>query len=260
MNVCTKILPVQPGPRFRKHLYYQVPHMVTCNYIELVDDLMAVKLDDMPGWAEALVIGLQRRADEARAQLALLGAQHDLRREHAEVEAEREADELAWAIHSSFEYWDVITDPIIRVEPKPGEEEKRARQDQHAERARAASRAMFGADGLEFMRISYPDRFRALRAMVRTLRGDPLLLELLHEVVRLRVERIDYEQHFAEHLREYEGAGGLGDARVALRWGLGVYGSEIGELADRWSDESCARVNASLQPFVDWIARMKAQH
>jgi hypothetical protein len=252
--------PVEPGPYFRKRLYYQIPHMVTCNYVELVDDLMAVKLDDMPDWAEALAIELRRRADEARAQLGLLGTRHDPRREHGEVEAEREADELAWAIHSSFECWDIITNPIVQVEPKPGEAEQRAKQEQLAQRAREISRAMFGEQGIELMHISYPDRFRALTAMLPSLRENPRLVELLHEPVRLMVRHLDYEQRLAKHLRDYDEAGGLGGARVALRWGLAVYASRIGDLADRWSEDSCARVNASLQPFVDWVARMKAQH
>jgi hypothetical protein len=249
---------VEPGPHFRKRLYYQIPHMVTCNYVELVDDLMAVKLFDLPGWAEALAIELQRRADEARAQLASLGARHDLRREHAEVEVEREADELAWMIQSSFEQWEILTDPILRAEPKPGEEEQRAKNEQLAQRARATNRAMFGDDTLEFMRIGYPDRFRALPAMLRTVREDPQLLELLHTPVRLMVQHTNYD--FAERLRDHDEAHGLGGARVALRWGLAVYASRIGDIADRWSEDSCARVNASLQPFVDWVARMNAQH
>jgi hypothetical protein len=249
---------VEPGPYFRKHLYFELPHAVTCNYVELVRDLIAVKLDD-PG-AEALATELEEHADEAAARIGR--PDHDLRREHTEVEFERETDKLGAAIQHSFEYWELITNPIVAVEPKPGEEEKRKKQLELARRATAANRAMFGDDTLEFMRMSYPDRFRVILAVLRTLRDDQQLLELIHEPVRIRVQYLveDYEQQLTEHLRERDESRGLGLHRAALRWALTVYASNIGELADRWSEESCARVNASLMPFVDFVTRMKVQH
>jgi hypothetical protein len=236
--------------------------MVTCNYVQLVRDLMAVKLDDLPSWAEDYADELVRLADEAEARLARIGNDDALAREHVEVEVERETDGIGKMIQTSFEYWELITNSTIRPEPKPGEEDKRAKQDELAHRAWAANWAMFGEDGLEFMRMSYPDRFRSCTAMIRTLREDEQLLELLHKPVAFFIEHLgeNYEQLVSKHLRERDENRGLGQHRVALRWALTVYASEIGDLADRWSDESCARVNASLQPFVDWVRRMKKQH
>jgi hypothetical protein len=253
---------VEPGPHFRKRLYFQIPHMVTCNYVELVRDLMAVKLDDLPARVEDIAVELERLADEAQARLRRLGDRHDLAREHAEVEVERETDDIGQMIQTSFEDWELITNPRFRKEPKPGEEDERAKEDEFARRARAVRQAMFGAEGLEFMRMSYPDRFRTLTAVLRTLRADEDLLEPLHEPVRLYVVNLGpaLEEQLAEHLRERDEASSLGEHRVALRWALAVYAFEVGELADRWSAQSCARINASLQPFVDWIERMKQQH
>lgn len=249
---------MEPGPYFRKHLYFELPHAVTHNYVELVRDLIAVKLDDP--YAEELAIELEQLADQAAAQLAT--PDHDLAREHAEVEVERETDKLAGSLQSSFEYWEVIADPLLLGPAKPGEQAKRAKADELARRALAANRAMFGDDKLEYMRMSYPDRFRAILAMLRTLRSDEQLLSFIHEAVRFYVQHgaDNYEQLVIEHLRERDDSRGLGPHRVALRWALTVYASEVGELADRWSEESCARVNASLMPFVDFVRRMKLQH
>lgn len=257
---------MDPAEKFPEHLYYDIPHATAGEYVELAREMLRVRLPDMPAHVDALADELERVTVEAEAAL-VEHADQDPEREAREIGIERWTDTLASMIQGSLGFWSFYKNPHVNERFSDDEKAKIELEDNRkkAVRAEAAYEGMFGADGRGFFLLSYPERFRALSAMLRTLAKDDLggdFKELLHEPLRVRVEAfsVSYEQQVEAHRHERDESRSLGRHRAALRWAIAHYTHEVRETADRWSQDSCDRVNTAVQPLQDWAQRMKQRH
>ena len=114
--------------------------------------------------------------------------------------------------------------------------------------------------------MSYAGRFTMLSALLRSLEGgtvaglevDELLQPPYSELLPLI--RAKYEADLDEHLALREDAHGLAAHRVALRLALAEYTHLLREAPDRFSQDSCDRVNRALIPLEDRCRSLNRRH
>lgn len=273
-----------PDDDFPSFLYWEIAHMTVREYIDLVREMMRVRLTpDIPEYSaiiDTCADELEAVADAAEAHLAKLGADYDSARETIEVAFEQRTDSLTSMIEGCIWSWTLFAERDIQAAldksaRKQGkgdsEEELREREEQSArgKRAQAVRAGIFGEDGQGFYRLSYAERFQTLLALLHSGAGlsddeEGLLdyREFFPDKLAEGLPRIyaDYRHELDAHLRDRDDSHGLADHRVALRHSLARYTHVLREAPDRWSDESCARVNAGLQPLPDRCRQMKQRH
>ncbi|NVB41732.1 hypothetical protein G6O69_28115 [Pseudenhygromyxa sp. WMMC2535] len=256
-------------PRFPVHYYYDIPHMTGIEYVELVRELLRVRLQAVPKTVERAVIGLEKVlfALDARIDALEYHGALSLEEEAIEVAFEARTDSLASLIYGSISYWTMFRDPSF-LELFDAEQQRELEleaNNEMAHQAKAVLDGLFGEDGRELFRMVYPDRARAVVAMLRTLCADDLGVDiraLVQEPLSSLIEplRHDFERETGEHLRTRDESCSLGDYRATMRWAIAHYAHELGQVADRWSQDSCDRVNAGLMPLADCCRRMRREH
>lgn len=270
--------------KFPSHLYWDISHMMVGEYVELVRELMRVRLgpevpENTP-LIDAAADELEALADAAEEHLDALGTNYDSARETFEVAFEARTDKLTSMTEGCIGAWTLFADPVVREVVNKDKQRKRARgieldeddeqqkreeQNQRGLRARGVYNGIFGEDGQDYYRLTYAERFRTLSALLRTLSREDTEIDfgeffqpaMANALPGLSVR---YEAELAGHLAGRDDSHGLAEHRATLRLALARYVHVLREAADRWSKESCERINAGLQPLPDRCQRLNRRH
>jgi hypothetical protein len=257
--------------RFPPHSHDNIPHMTLREYIDLVQELLRVRLDGMPSVVEQAADELESGVEQAESRLALLGNAYDPAVELREIEFESETDKLSGMVRSCVGYASIIMDPGLHAFLDAGveldDEKRREREREHeqAMQSRLLLEGLFGEDEHEYFRTSYIERSRALSAILRTVSRGDLGAEaqaIIQEPLRSHAEIFSarYDQHATLYLRGRDPATSLAEQHATLRFAIAHYIYEVGQTADRWSKDSCDRVNSAIWPLVDCCQRMARKH
>lgn len=255
--------------RFPTHYYDQIPYMTLRELIDLIEELLRVRLDGMPAVVESAADELESGIEQAQARLDMLGDGYDPAAEHRELEFEKQTDKLAGLVRicvgQASLFMDLQTMLEEDTELDPEQQREREQERELAEQSRRLLQGLFGEDELEYFRTSYTERGRALAAMMRTLSRSDLgvdLNEVVQEPLRSRVDVLSsgHDEKFRVYMRERDAATSLSEPRRVLRFAIAHYIFEVGQTADRWSKDSCDRVNSAIWPLVDCCRRMASKH
>jgi hypothetical protein len=257
--------------RFLPHYHDQIPYMTLREYIDLIEELLRVRLDGMPTVVERATDELESALAQAESRLVSLGGAYDPEVELRECEFESQTDKFASMVRGCVGFASMMHDPAIvavldkGVELDAEQQRKREQEREQGERSRRLLEGLFGEDAHEYFRTSYIDRSRALSAMLRTLSDGELdveLQEIIQEPLRSRAEALSaiYDEHARRYLRERDEAASFIEQHAALRFAIAHYIYEVGQTADRWSKDSCDRVNSAIWPLVDCCRRMNSKH
>lgn len=249
--------------------------MTVAEYVDLVRELVRSRLDasvpELTPEIDAAADALEYVADAAQERLEQIGLGYDADAEAIEVNFEKNADEVAALLERSLGFW---TNWLALSESPRGRkrlEEKypdRNIDDERdrALRGRALYLGVFGEDGLEYVSMGYFGRFTMLSALLRSLTSGTVggvdVNELLQPPYNelLPLIRAKYEADLEEHLSLREDAHELAAHRVALRMALAEYTHLLREAPDRWSQDSCDRVNRALIPLEDRCRLLNRRH
>jgi hypothetical protein len=257
--------------RFSPRFHDDIPHMTLREYVDLVQELLRVRLDDMPDVVERATDELEAGVEQAESRLAVLGSAYDPTAELRELEFESQTDKLAGMVRSCVGYASIVMDPGLHAFLDEGleldAEKRREREREHeqAMQSRLLLEGLFGEDAHEYFRTSYIERSRALSAILRTLSGGELgadVQAIIQEPLRSHAETFSaqYDQHASQYMRGRDAATSLSEQHGMLRFAIANYIYEVGQTADRWSKESCDRVNTAIWPLVECCQRMARKH
>jgi hypothetical protein len=257
--------------RFPPHSHDNIPHMTLREYIDLIEELLRVRLDGMPSVVERAADELESGVEQAESRLALLGRAYDPAVELREVEFEKLTDKHAAGVRSCVGSLSIFHDPALHKFLDAGKEldaeqkRKREREEEQGKQSRLLLEGMFGEDPHEYFRMSYTERSRAVSAMLRTVSRGDLGAEfeaIILEPLRSHAEAFSilYDEQAKLYMRERDEATTLAEHHATLRFAIAHYVFEVGETADRWSKDSCDRVNSAIWPLVDCCQRMARKH
>jgi hypothetical protein len=257
--------------RFLPRFHDDIPYMTLREYVDLIQELLRVRLDDMPDVVERAADELEAGVEQAEARLALLGSTYDPTVELRELAFEKLTDSHAAGIRSCVGSLSIFHDPALHAFLDAGKEldaeqkRKREQEEEQAKQSRLLLEGFFGEDAHEYFRMSYIERSRAVSAMLRTVsRGDlgEEFQAIILEPLRSHAEAFSlmYDEQAKLYMRERDEATSLAEQHVMLRFAIAHYIFEVGETADRWSKESCDRVNTAIWPLVECCQRMARKH